>query len=162
MILFNDVNIDNIKFKKLRGTSSGSKIIDFDYIGLIQTGWCEIIYDVDYGICTEVTPEFRIFLEKLDTKIINHCSEVLDLCPQALTEMYIPLLRPNKNGHYFRLGISTTSILFDKESNYYNKSEMKDVLKKRDFVRFIFKFKKLNFKDHILKVQTEMIQTESN
>jgi len=167
MKLLKDINISNdLKFKKVRSTKVGANIIDLD-IDLIQTCWCKICYDVDYSICTDVPEAFEKILAKIDNKVIEHCSKVLDLCPQTMSRMYSPLLRPRGDGYYFRTPISNISVLWEHNENesgrkHYNKKEMSNILQVGHYIRFIIRLKKLYFKDNNLTLQTELLQAEYN
>ncbi len=166
MILLKDFDIEkDIKFKKVRTTGVGAKIIDIES-KLLQTCWTKIMYGVDYSICTDTPELFEKFLMKFDSIIVNHCAEVFDMCPETITKMYRPLLRPTRDGHYFRMPIANSSVLWKNSQGgsreRYNKSEMKDVLEIGHYIRFIIKFKKLYFKDNNLTVQLELIQAEFN
>lgn len=162
-----DINVQkDLKFKKIRSTPTSAKIIDIE-MDIFQTGWCKICYDVDYAICTDVPDQLKNILMEMDNRIIEHCSEVLDFCPQEITTMFRPILRPRGEGYYFRVPISSSSVLFgiseengEKIRKHYNKKEMPDVLRVGNYVRFIIRMKKLYFKDHSLTVQMEMKQAE--
>lgn len=160
MKFLKNVDVENdLKFKKVRTTSVGAKIIDID-MPIIQTCWTKILYDVDYSICTNVPELLKETLIKMDTKIIDHCAEIFNMCHENITEMYRPLLRPTENDYYFKVPISNSSVLWKTSDTWYNKSEMKEILKVGHYVRFIIKFKKLYFKDYNLTVQFELIQAE--
>lgn len=159
MKLLKELSRSDIKFNKIRKTSSGSKLIDVD-CEPIQTCWCKIVYDVDFSICTDVPELLEEKIKMVDNKILDHCSEVLDICHQELSDMYRSLLKPKNGGFYFRMPVNSSSILFGPEKNYHKKSEMKKVLKKNYYIRFIFKIKKISFKDYNLKPQLELIQAE--
>jgi len=160
MKLLKDLSISDINFKKIRSTTVG-KIIDIEF-ETFQTDWCQICYDVDYAIYANISKTFEIFVAELDSEIINHCSKIFDMCETNITMMYRSLLkpRPNSNGCYIRIPISSTSILWGPNREYYSKEEMPNILKVGNYIRFIIKLKKLYFKDNSLTLQLDLVQAE--
>ena len=130
------------QFKKLRKTNTGSIIIDVENQELFQTPWMQIVYEPEYSICTNAD-KLREVLETIDNRIIEYSSTTLGFSDSETRQMYRPLLR-NDN---FSTSVSSTSILFDSDKNFYNKPDMNKVLKKGQYVRYILKFKKIYFKD---------------
>jgi len=155
MKLLGDLNIDIIKFKNTRKTNTGSRIIDVDCDELFQTPWLKIVYDVDYTICVNAE-KIKDTLKSIDEKIIKFSSTALNFSEEEIKEMYRPLLK-NEN---FSISILSTTILFDRYRNFYDKSEIKNILKVGHYVRFIIKFKKIYFKDHIVTFPLELVQIE--
>jgi hypothetical protein len=163
MILLKNLNVNDITFEKPRKTGVGATIIDVNS-DLIQTCWCKILYDVDYAICTDVPEQIRSNLQELDSKIIDHCSEVFKVCHQELTDMYKPFFRTishdGTGSSYLRMPISTNTIMWNQGKHTQTKKDIQELLSKNDYVRFIFKIKKLYFKDNCLTVQIELVQVE--
>jgi len=144
-----------LKFEKVRLTKTGSRIIDIKNQDLHQTPWLKLTYEVDYNVCVNAGP-IKEALNQLDQQIINHTAMILDFTPEEMQEMYRPLLR-NCN---FYCPIGSATILFDRERNFWDKSQIPSILKVGNWVRFIIKFNKITFKDHQLTVQFEVIQIE--
>jgi hypothetical protein len=157
--LFKDFDINNLIFKPLRKTATGSRIIDIENQEIYQTCWLKILYDVEYNICVEAD-KIKEILEQIDTKIVDYSSEKLDFSKTEILRMYRPLLKSSSNSYCFSVPISTNTVLFDSTKKFYNKAEMKDILKSGQNIRFIFKFKKIYFKDHELTLPLELLQIE--
>ncbi len=158
--LFKDFDeVTDLIFKPVRKTTTGSRIIDVDGNILFQTGWLKILYDAEYSICVEAD-KIKEVLEKIDEKVINHSSITLDFSKQEILKMYRPLLKQSGESKCFSISILTNSILFDKDKNFYNKSEIKNIIKPGQSVRLIFNFKKIYFKDHELTFPLELQQIE--
>jgi len=162
MKLLKDFVENDLTFKKVRETNTGSRIIDVINQEYIQTPWLQIRYEVDHSICVNAD-KIKDVLSVIDTKIITHSSNILDFSIDEISSMYKCLLRQTG---YFSIPISSNTILFDssKDSNlerkYYDKSEIKNILKIGNYVRFIIKFKKIYFKDHNITFPIELIQIE--
>jgi hypothetical protein len=154
--LLKDFDPDNFIFKPVRKTATGSRIIDVDGNDSFQTCWLKILCDTEYGICVESDKIKNIF-ERIDEKVITHSSNVLEFSKQEILQMYRPI---SKNSNYFCISILTNTVLFDKNKNFYEKNEIKNVLKVGQNVRFIIKFKKIYFKDHELSFPLELLQIE--
>jgi len=169
--LLKDFKRDDLIFKKIRKTSTGSRIIDVEGNISFQTGWLKILYDVDYNICvntsdnttnntSDTTNNTTNILAQIDEIVINHSSNILDFTKQEIIKMYRPLLKQYDDSNCFRVSISSNTILFDKNKNFYDKSEIKNILKQGHYVRFIFTFKKIYFKNHELTFPLELQQIE--
>lgn len=158
--LLKDFNQNDLIFKPVRKTATGSRIIDVDGNMLFQTGWLKILYDVDYTICVD-SEKIKDILYQIDQLVIDHSSKSLDFSKEEILNMYRPLLKQSGNSNSFCISILTNTILFDKDKNFYDKSEIKNILKQGQNVRFIFSFKKIYFKDHELTFPLELHQIES-
>jgi hypothetical protein len=157
--LLKDFNQNDLIFKPVRKTPTGSRIIDVDGNILFQTCWLKILYDVDYSICVD-SENIKSVLEQIDQKVIDHSSNVLDFSKQEILKMYRPLLKQSGDSNCFCVSILTNTVLFDRYKNFYDKSEIKNILKQGQSVRFIFGFKKIYFKDHELTFPLELQQIE--
>lgn len=158
--LLKDFDPSELKFKPVRKTTTGSRIIDVDCEGLIlQTGWLPIIYDIEYNICVN-SDKIKEILEKIDKRIVEYSCEILDFTKEEIIKMYRPLLKQTGNFNCFSISILTNTLLFDRDKNVYDKSEIKNVLKKGQYVRLLFNFKKIYFKDHELTFPLELQQIE--
>ena len=155
--LLKDFVQDDLIFKSVRKTDTGSRIIDICGNTLFQTPWLRILRDIDYDICVDSEKITDIF-EQIDQIVIEHSSTILNFSKEEILKMYRPLLKQSKNSVSFR--ISTNTVLFDQDKNCFNKSEIKDILKRGQTVRFIFSFKKIYFKDHQLTFPLEVLQIE--
>lgn len=157
--LFENFNENDLIFKPVRKTQSGSRIIDVNENILYQTCWLKMVNDIEYSIC--VDPEkIQTILQKIDEIVINHASNAFGFERHEIIKMYRPLLKLSGNNKYFSMSILTNTALFDKHKNFYNKSEIKNILKQGHYVRFIFNFKKIYFKDHELTFPLELQQIE--
>ena len=154
MLLLKDINIDDIQFKSMRRTDTGTRIIDVDNQKMYQTCWLKALYDIEYNLCLS-TEGIEPILEMFDKKVIEESIKSFDFSEKDITDMYKYL---NKN--YISLSISTNTYLFDKDKNCYEKPEIKDKLKKGDFVRCIIKPKKIYYKDHEIVFTLELVQIE--
>jgi hypothetical protein len=159
MKLIEELNIDELEFKKMRETNTGSRIIDIDNTDLYQTPWMKIIYEVEYNICIDAA-KIQDVLEQIDNRVIQYSAICLEFTEDETREMYRPLLRKSNNQVYFSIPITVGTVLFDRDKTFYNKTEIKDILKVNQHVRFILRFKKLYFKDHNLTFQIELVQIE--
>jgi hypothetical protein len=157
--LLKDFNSNDLIFKPVRKTTTGSRIIDINGDMLFQTGWLKILYDVDYSICVD-SEKIKDVLEKIDEIVIEHSSNTLDFSKEEILNMYRPLLKQSGNFNSFTISILTNTVLFDKYKNIYNKSEIKTILKPGQNIRLIFCFKKISFKDHELRFPLELHQIE--
>ncbi len=157
--LLRDFTKDDLIFKPVRKTSTGSRIIDVDGDTLFQTGWLKIIYDVNYSICVD-SESIKNILDEIDQIIIDQASKSLEFSKEEIVNMYRPLLKQSSDFNSFNVSILTGTILFDKDKNFYDKSEIKNILKPGQNVRFIFGFKKIYFKDHELTFPLELQQIE--
>lgn len=155
--LLKNFDKNDLIFKSLRKTSTGSRIIDIECKKMYQTNWMRILYDVEYRICVDAEKNKNI-LEEIDEIVIDYSSNVLKFSRQEILQMYRPLL--NKFSNSFNMSLSTHTIMFDKDKNTYNKTEIKNILKQGQIVRFIFSFKKIYFKDHELTLPLELQQIE--
>ena len=144
MKLLKDLNIDDLEFKKMRETDTGSRIIDIDNIELYQTPWMKIIYEVEYNICVNAV-KIQDILDKIDDKVVKYSSECLEFSQKEIENMYRPLLRQSGDLVYFSIPITTNTILFDKNRTFYDKSEIKNILKVNQYVRFIIRIQKTLF-----------------
>ncbi len=154
--LLKDFDTNDLTFKPIRKTTTGSRIIDVNENTLFQTCWLNILYDVDYTICVR-SEKIKDILNQIDEKVISHSSNVLGFSKEEILQMYRPLLKQNNQ---FSIPILTNTVLFDNQKKFYNKSEIKNILKKGQHVRFIFNFKKIYFKDHELTFPLELQQIE--
>jgi hypothetical protein len=155
MKLFSELIIDeDIKFKKMRKTTTNTKIIDID-TNLFQTCWLQVIDDVDNIICVN-NEKIKDILKIIDTKIIEYTSQIFDFSVEEISNMYRPLL---KSSDYFVIPMNSKTVMYCNESSY-TKSEIKDVLNKEDNVRFIMSFKKICLKDYEIIVYLELQQIE--
>jgi hypothetical protein len=159
--LLKNFDLNELEFKPVRKTATGSRIIDVKDDMMYQTGWLKILYDVEYNICVEAD-KIKDILEKMDNKIVDHSSNVLDFSKQEILKMYRPLLKQSNGTNCFSISILTGTVLFDKNKTSYNKSEIKDVLKQGQYVRFIFSPKKIYFKDHEITFPLVLQQIESS
>jgi hypothetical protein len=162
--LFKDINLDDIVFKPIRKTATGSRIIDIENDNSYQTCWLKILYPVEYSIAVDCE-KIKDILNEIDEKIIEHSSNVLDFPKNEILKMYRCLKKSGSNNGFgetsiFSVSLLTNTIMFDKDRNFYDKSEIKSILKPGQYVRFIFKFKKVYFKDHELTCPLELIQIE--
>jgi len=157
--LLKDFDKNDLIFKPVRKTATGSRIIDIDGDMLFQTTWLKILYDVDYSICVDSEP-IKDVLQQIDQMVIDHSSNVLDFPKEEIIRMYRPLLKQSSDSNCFCLSILTNTTLFDRNKNFYDKSEIKNILKKGQNVRFIFGLKKIYFKDHELTFPLELQQIE--
>jgi hypothetical protein len=157
--LIENFSANDLIFKGIRKTASGTRLVNIDYEYLLQTPWLRILYDVEYSVCVEAE-KIKEILSSIDDKILNYMTEQLNITIEELTEMYRPLLKISKNINCFTIPISSNSVLFDSSKNYYNKAEMKNILKPNDNIRLLIKFKKISFGDHDLKILLELIQLE--
>ena len=148
-----------LEFKNIRKTDTGSRIIDIDNVDSWQTPWMKIVFEVEYNICVNAE-KIQEILEAIDKQVIKHASECLDFSEDEIQEMYKPLLRTYNDMTYLSAPITSNTVLFDRERNFYSKSEIKKILKVNQYVRFIIRFKKIYFKDHILSIQFELQQVE--
>ena len=157
--LLKNFTTNDLIFKPVRKTSSGSRIIDIEGDTLFQTGWLKILYDVDYRICVD-GEKIKDILSQIDEIVIDHSVNALDFTKQEIINMYRPLLKQSGDLNCFSISVLTSTTLFDKDKNFYDKSEIKTVLKQGQNVRFIFGFKKIYFKDHELTFPLELQQIE--
>lgn len=157
--LFKHFNKNDLLFKDIRKTNTGSRIIDIESNILYQTGWLKILFDVDYTICVDAD-KIKHILSEIDDIIIDKSVQFLDFSKADIINMYKPLLKKNGDSCCFCISILTNTVLFDKDKNYFNKSEIKNILKQGNLIRFIFSFKKIYFKDHEINVQLELNQIE--
>jgi hypothetical protein len=157
--LLKDFNSVELIFKPVRKTQTGSRIIDVDNDFLYQTCWLQIVGDVEYNICVD-SEKIKDVLHQIDEIVIEHVSKILGFSKQETIKMYKPLLKKSGDSNYFCISILTNTILFDKHKNFYNKSDIKNILKPGQNVRFIFAFKKIYFKDHDITFPLELIQIE--
>jgi hypothetical protein len=157
--LFKDFNKHDLIFKPVRKTATGSRIIDVDGDTLFQTGWLKILYDVDYSICVD-SEKIKDTLSQIDQMVIEQASNSLDFSKEEILNMYRPLLKQSGDSNCFCVSILTGTTLFDRDKNFYDKSEIKNVLKPGQSVRFIFSFKKIYFKDHEITFPLELQQIE--
>jgi outer membrane protein assembly factor BamB len=157
--LFKDFDKNDLIFKPVRKTATGSRIIDVDGDTLFQTSWLKILYDVDYSICVD-SEKIKDTLSQIDQIVIERASNSLDFSKEEIVNMYRPLLKQSGDSNCFCVSILTGTTLFDKDKNFYDKPEIKNVLRPGQSVRFIFGFKKIYFKDHELTFQLELQQIE--
>ncbi len=157
--LLENFDQNDLIFKPVRKTAAGSRIMDVDGDILFQTCWLKILYDVDYNICVN-SEQIKDILRQIDQIVIDHSSNVLDFSKQEMLNMYRPLLKQSSDSNCFSISILTNTVLFDRHRNFYNKSEIKNVLKQGQNVRFIFCFKKICFKNHELRFPLELQQIE--
>lgn len=157
--LLKDFEDKDLIFKPVRKTQTGSRIIDVDNNILYQTCWLKIVGDIEYSICVDSEP-IKPILQKIDSSVIKHASNMLGFSEQEILKMYKPVLKQSGDSNYFCVSILTNTTLFDKDKNFYDKSEIKNILKQGQSVRFIFSFKKIYFKDHELTFPLELQQIE--
>lgn len=157
--LFKNFDQTDLIFKPVRKTATGSRIIDVDCKVLFQTGWLKILYEVDYSICVD-SEKIKDTLNQIDQIVISQASNSLDFSKDEITKMYRPLLKQSGDSSCFSVSILTATTLFDKHKNFYDKSEIKNILKPGQNVRFIFGLKKIYFKDHELTFPLELQQIE--
>jgi len=155
MNLLKNLNPENLKFKPIRKTDAGSRIIDVENQEMYQTCWLKVMYDIEYSICVS-TENILSILESIDNKIIEQSIKSFDFTEKDIRDMYKPLKK-----NYLSLPLSTNVILFDKDKNFYEKSEIKDLLKAGSFIRCIIKFKKIYYKDHEITFPLELVQIET-
>jgi hypothetical protein len=154
--LLKDFKSSDLIFKPVRKTATGSRIIDVKGDMLFQTPWLKILYDVEHNICVD-SDKIKDTLDQIDQIVINHSSNTLDFSKQEILNMYRPLL---KDSDRFSISILTNTTLFDRYKNFYDKSDIKSILKQGQSVRFVFGFKKIYFKDYIILFQIELQQIE--
>ena len=154
-----DFNQNDLNFKPVRTTTSGSSIIDVDGNILFQTGWLKILYDVDYTICVD-SEKIKEILNRIDEIVIDHSSKSLKISKEQILNMYRPLLEQYINTYTFRIPILSDTILFDNNRNFYDKSEIKNILKQGQNIRFIFGFKKIYLKNNKLTFPLDLKQIE--
>lgn len=157
--LLKDFNQNDLIFKPVRKTATGSRIIDVDGNILFQTCWLKILYDVDYSIWVD-SEKIKDVLTEIDQKVIEHSAISLDFSRDEVMKMYKPLLKQSGDSNCFSVSILTNTTLFDRQKNFYDKSEIKNILRPGQSVRFIFAFKKIYFKDHELTFPLELQQIE--
>jgi hypothetical protein len=157
--LFKDFNQTDLIFKPVRKTSTGSRIIDVDGDILFQTCWLKLLYDVDYSICVD-SEKIKNILNQIDQIVINNVSTSLDFSKEDILKMYKPLLKQSGDSSYFFASIITNTVLFDKDKNFYDKNEIKKILRPGQNIRFIFSFKKIYFKDHEITFPFKLYQIE--
>jgi hypothetical protein len=157
--LFKDFNKTDLIFKPVRKTATGSRIIDVDGDILFQTSWAKILYDVDYSICVD-SENIKDTLSEIDQMVIERASNSLDFSKDEIIKMYRPLLKQSGDSNCFCVSILTGTTLFDRYKNFYDKSEIKNILKPGQSVRLLFSFKKIYFKDHELTFPLELQQIE--
>lgn len=157
--LLKEFDDKDLVFKPVRKTQTGSRIIDVDNSYLYQTCWLKIVGDIEYSICVD-SEQIMDVLKQIDEKVIEHASNTLGFSKQEILKMYKPLLKQSGDSNYFCVSILTNTVLFDRDKNFYDKSEIKNVLKQGQNVRFIFAFKKIYFKDHEITFSLELIQIE--
>jgi hypothetical protein len=157
--LLKDFDQNDLIFKPVRKTATGSRIIDVEGDTLFQTSWLKILYDVDYSICVD-SQQISDILQQIDQIVIDHSSNVLGFPKEEILKMYRPLLKQSSDSNCFCMSILTNTTLFDRHKNFYDKAEIKNILKQGQNVRFIFGFKKIYFKDHELTFPLELMQIE--
>ncbi len=157
--LLKDFTKNDLIFKPVRKTTTGSRIIDIEGNILFQTCWLKILYDVEHSICVN-SEKIKDVLSQIDQLVIDYSSVVLDFSKQEILKMYRPLLKQTGDSSCFYISILTNTTLFDQDKNFYDKSEIKNILKQGQNVRFIFCFKKIYFKDHELTFSLELQQIE--
>jgi len=135
----------DLHFAKIRKTSTGTRIIDIVDNTLFQTPWLTVMYDVEYKICVNAE-KIRDILEEIDKTVVEYARSALNFSEDEILKMYRPLI--------------TTTILWDQNKNFYNKPEIKNVIKPGQNVRFIMSFKKIEFKDHELTMVIDLRQIE--
>ena len=149
-------NYEDLIFEKERKTNTGSIIIDINN-NYFQTCWCKILFDYDgSSICVDVPDDLKHFLSNIDNKVQEYFNNIIE------EYTYKPLLKPMENGYYFKIPICSTSILFDNKGDTYRKNDFYDHLNIDDDIRFIIGFKKLYYKNYMLSLQIELIQSEIN
>lgn len=176
--LIRDFDTTLIKFKKSRKTSSGSIIIDLEEMPLLQSPWCKIVYPVEHSINLEASSTFLKKCQEIDNMIVDHCAKVFDFCPQEITEMYKSIIKyygldSDDIKYVFRISMNTTTVIFESkeeeskeeeskegESKEYTKSNAGEILKVGDYVRVLFKIKKITMSNHEIKLQMDLSQVE--
>ncbi len=155
MKLLKDIVVENdIKFSKMRKTATKTCIIDINE-DMYQTGWMEIISDIENNICIDATC-IKDILEKIDNKILCYSANIFDFSVEEMKNMYKPIF---KSSHYLVFPINSKTVLFVGDKTY-DKDNLKSMLKSGDIARFIFSFKKLSFKDYELCTFIELHQIE--
>lgn len=156
--LLKDFNENDLIFKSMRKTNTGSRIIDVDGNTMFQTCWLNILYDVENSICVN-SEQIKDILSQIDKMVIDHSSLVLGFEKPEIIKMYRSLTSDTKC--YFYISILSNTVLFDRYKNFYkDKTEIKSILKQGQYVRFIFNFKKIYFKDHEITFPLELQQIE--
>ena len=157
MKLFQDINVDtDITLSKPRKTGTNNIIIDLNS-EMYQTCWLQLINDVENNICVDAT-NIKDALSKMDQKIFSHALENLEYSEDELKTMYNSMF---KLSQYFVLPINTTTVLFCNNGDTFDSSfDIKNNLKKNDYIRCIISFKKLIFKDYELKLSMITHQIE--
>lgn len=157
MKLLSEINVDEeIKLKEHRKTSSGNIILDFSDDEMYQTCWMELINDVDNNICVNAE-KIKNVLSSIDNKIKDTAKKYLDITDEEMNSIYIPMLKSDK---YMVLNIGSNTVLFEGETSFDDKNEIKNKLKKDNCVRFILNFKKVNFKYNEIKCLINVVQIE--
>lgn len=157
--LFRNIDIDgDILFKNKRQTQAGTWLIDITCDYTFQTTWLPV-KDVGFSIVTDATI-IRDELTKIDEKVIDHCSQKLGMSIDEITKTYRHLCKETTDGSYFYISPTVNTVLYDSNKNAYGKSDIKQMLSQNDFVRLLFKFKKLNFKNYSLTFSLELLQIE--
>jgi hypothetical protein len=157
MKLLSEINVDEeIVLKEHRKTSSGHIIIDFSNDESYQTCWLELVNDVDNNICVNAE-KIKDILFKIDDKIKEISKKYLEMTDEEMKSIYIPII---KSGKYLILNIGSNTVLFEGDVSCDNKNDIKNKLKKGNYVRFILNFKKVNFKYNEIKCLINVVQIE--
>lgn len=157
MKLLSEINIDEeIILKEYRKTSSGNIIIDFSNDEIYQTCWLELVNDFDNNLCVNAE-KIKDTLSKIDDKIKEISKKYLDITDEEMSSIYIPIIKSNK---YLVLNVGSNTVLFEGEISCDDKNEIKNKLKKGNYVRFMLSFKKVNFKFNEIKCLINVVQIE--
>lgn len=154
--LIENISSEDITSKKIRTTSSGSKIVDLD-CDLIQIGWCKVLFDVDYSICIELDYKMKESFEKLDSLIKDIIIKNMNFTEEETNDFYKKL---SNNSSVVYLPLSKNIIMFNESKDFFDKTEIKNMLKPGNYIRTIFKIKKITFVDYIITSNIETIQLE--
>lgn len=157
--LFKNIDVEgDIAFKNKRQTQAGTWLIDVTCDNIYQTTWLPV-KEVGFSVVVDAS-EIRAELNKIDEKVIDHCSNNLDMTIDEITKTYRHLCNETAEGVYFYASPTVNTVLYDNNKNVHGKSDIKQMLGPGDFVRLLFKFKKLNFKNYSLTFSLDLQQIE--
>jgi phosphoenolpyruvate synthase/pyruvate phosphate dikinase len=111
---------------------------------------------VDNNICVNAE-KIKDVLSKIDDKIKETAKKYLDISDEEMRSVYIPILKSEK---YLVLSIGSNTVLFEGEISCDDKNEIKNKLKKGNYIRYILSFKKVNFKHNEIKCLVSIVQIE--
>ena len=126
-----------MNFKDIRTTATQTKIIDITDENTFQTCWLKLLYPVEYDITVDNDNIIDI-LDCMDTQIRDQLSKL-----GSVHDHYRPLSQSN----YFKLRLSTNTVLFDRHRTSFEKAEIGKILKPGQLIRFIFRLKKISYKE---------------